>query len=826
MVVPSVPGFLAAGAVMAEKFRRVDWSSSPLGSPSAWPQSLQTLVSFMLAAGQPMFIAWGPQRTLLYNDAYIPLLGRKHPTALGRPFFSVWGEAAREVSPLFDRVFDGAAIDIDDITLNVDRGQGLAEAHFAVSYTPIRADDGTTVGLFSICRETTASILEEQTADLQRRRLAQMFDNAPSFVAMLEGREHRVVLANARYRKLVGDRPLLGMTIAQALPDAVQQGYLALLDEVFLSGKPFNSTGAKYLVQPVSGGPITECFVDFVFQPVTDSTGQVNGIFVEGMDVTERVRAEASFRDSEARLREANSELERRVAQNTAQLVARETLIRTFYQHSSECHAILAEVREGIFRYEEINPATLRLYRMTREEVIGRTIDDIMDSETAKTLNAHLSACLRSNAPYHYERVQGDGIVEAVASPVPPESGMGRRVVVSARDVTARRRLESQLLQSQKMEAVGHLTGGIAHDFNNLLTGIIGSLELVESRVSQGRIHDLDRFVTAGQAAARRAAALTHRLLAFARRQTLDAKPTDVNRLVADMVDLIRRTVGPEIKVEVVGAMGLWSTLVDVNQLENALLNLCINARDAMPNGGKITIETANRWLDERLGRERELPHGQYISLCVSDTGCGMTPEVIARAFDPFFTTKPMGQGTGLGLSMIYGFARQSGGQARIYSEPGSGAMVCICLPRYHGSEAAGEAVTESASLPPSEHGKTVMVVDDESTVRMLVAEVLQDLGHSSIESADGVAALKILQSERRIDLLITDVGLPNGINGRQLADAARALRPELRVLFITGYAENAVFSHGHLDSSFEVLNKPFALDVLARRIALLISGS
>lgn len=307
------------------------------------------------------------------------------------------------------------------------------------------------------------------------------------------------------------------------------------------------------------------------------------------------------------------------------------------------------------------------------------------------------------------------------------------------------------------MEAMGQLTGGLAHDFNNLLMGKTGSLELMQTRIAW---------------AARRAAALTHRPLAVSRRQTLDPKATDMNHLVSGMEDLIRLTVGPEIAVEPsAGAEELWPTLVDPGQLENALLNLCINGRDAMPDGGRLMIETANRSLDERGARARDLPAGEYVSLYVSGTGTGMPPDVIAKAFDPFFTTKPIGMGTGLGLSMIYGFVKQSGGQVRIHSEVGRGTTVCLHLPR---------------------HGQTVLVVDDEATVRMLVAEVLEDLGYTAIEAADGAAGLKVLRSDARLDLLVTDVGLPGGMNGRQLADAARMARSDLKVLFITGYAENA----------------------------------
>ena len=391
-------------------------------------------------------------------------------------------------------------------------------------------------------------------------------------------------------------------------------------------------------------------------------------------------------------------------------------------------------------------------------------------------------------------------------------------------EIAERERVEDALRQSQKMEAVGQLTGGLAHDFNNLLTGMTGSLELLQTRIAQGRINDVDRYVNAAQGAAKRAAALTHRLLAFSRRQTLAPKPTDVNRLINGMEDLIRRTVGPEIAVEPVGTAGLWSTLVDPGQLENALLNLCINARDAMPDGGRITIETANRWMDERTANERELSAGQYVSLCVSDTGTGMSPEVIAKAFDPFFTTKPIGMGTGLGLSMIYGFAKQSDGQARIYSEVGRGTTVCIYLPRHLGDEAKAEQAPQLGEAPRAEAGQTVLVVDDEPTVRMLVAEILGDLGYTAIEAADGAAGLEVLQSKARVDLLVTDVGLPGGMNGRQVAEAARVARPDLKVLFITGYAENAVLSHGHLDQGMHVLTKPFAMEVLASKIKDLIT--
>ena len=379
--------------------------------------------------------------------------------------------------------------------------------------------------------------------------------------------------------------------------------------------------------------------------------------------------------------------------------------------------------------------------------------------------------------------------------------------------------LNDRLRQSQKMEAVGQLTGGIAHDFNNLLAGILGSLELMQTRVGQGRVGDLDRYIGLATMSANRAASLTHRLLAFSRRQTLDPQSVDVNRLAASMEDLIRRTVGPAIRVETVILGGLWRTLCDANQLENALLNLAINARDAMPDGGYLTIEGANVTLDEADAARHDTASGQYVMVSVTDTGCGMAPDVVARVFEPFFTTKPLGQGTGLGLSMVYGFAKQSNGHTRIHSEVGRGTSVRLYLPCYAGIDEAEPGRPAPTPDTAGGAGGMVLVVDDEPAVRMLVGDVLRDLGYDVIEAVDGMDGLRVLKSKQRIDLLVSDVGLPGGMNGRQLADAARVQRPRLKVLFITGFAENAAWGSGTLEPGMQVLTKPFALDTLTTTV-------
>ena len=514
---------------------------------------------------------------------------------------------------------------------------------------------------------------------------------------------------------------------------------------------------------------------------------------------------------------------------------------------------LIEQIQEGAFTLSAdgallyCNPRVAAMLARTPEQLIGRPLHDFIDekerpavawllAEADRSGTARGEIRLRSAAGEHLpahvslSRLgRGDGV--ALLCGVLTDLTEQRQHLHELAEANARlkaegeerERVEEALRQAQKMEAIGQLTGGLAHDFNNLLAGISGSLELIQTRMQQGRFNDVERYMAAAQGASKRAAALTHRLLAFSRRQTLAPKPTDVNRLVNGMQEMIQRTVGPGISVEMVGASGLWTALVDPPQLENALLNLCINARDAMPDGGRITVETHNKWIDERASRKLNIPEGQFLSLCVTDTGTGMPPEVIARVFEPFFTTKPIGEGTGLGLSMIYGFAQQSGGQVRIYSEVGQGSTICIYLPRHYGEAADEDVAIKLDALPRSEQGATVLVVDDEPTVRMLITDILEDLGCLAIEAGDSAAGLKILQSDVRIDLLVTDVGLPGGMNGRQMADAGRVSRPDLKVMFITGYAENAILGNGRLAPGMTVMTKPFAMHDMAARIRSLI---
>ncbi len=383
---------------------------------------------------------------------------------------------------------------------------------------------------------------------------------------------------------------------------------------------------------------------------------------------------------------------------------------------------------------------------------------------------------------------------------------------------------EEALRQSQKMEAVGQLTGGIAHDFNNMLTGIIGSLELLRRRLARGRTEDLDSLIDLGVTSANRAAGLTHRLLAFSRRQSLDPKAVQMNMLVLSMGELLQRSLNESIHLEMRLDDDLWVAEADPNQLESALLNLVINARDAMPEGGKLVVETSNQVLhSDFTAAYSNLEPGDYVMLSVTDNGSGMPQSVVSRAFDPFFTTKPIGQGTGLGLSMIYGFSKQSRGHVSIDSEVDQGTTVKLYLPRFRGEEME-IPVSDSQQAPYAKDGETVLIVEDDPAVRVLVSAVLSELGYAFVEASDADGAMPILNSAQRIDLLISDVGLP-GMNGRQLAEVGRQYRPGLKVLFITGYAEHAAVRGGFLDSGMQMITKPFTFDLLTAKVREMINS-
>ena len=619
-----------------------------------------------------------------------------------------WPEVADFNDNIMKVGLAGETLAYRDFPLTLYRHGGKPEQVWLnLDYSPLLGEDGRPAGVMAIVVEITDKVRIERELEAERKSLKLMFEQAPGFIAMVSGPEHRFTMVNEAYRTLVADRDVVGQTVAEALPEVVEQGFVGLLDQVYASGEPHIGRGAPVNLQHGPDGVLVERYLDFIYQPIVADDGDTTGIFIQGHDVTE--------------------------------------------QHETE-QAIRAEIVAERRRAEE----ALQILNNTLEQ---RVLDEVY----------------------------------------------------------ARSTLEEQLRQVQKMEAIGQLTGGIAHDFNNMLAIIMGGLNLLQRKLARGET-DVERFVDGAMEGAQRAATLTQRLLAFSRQQPLSPEPLIINKLVAGMSELLDRTLGEQVKVETVLAAGLWQVKADPAQLENAILNLAVNARDAMPGGGRLTIETLNAFVDDAYAQEYAIEAGQYVLIAVADTGAGMAPEVIAKAFDPFFTTKGAGKGTGLGLSQVYGFVRQSGGHVKIYSEPGVGTSVKIYLPRLYGEAAATEQAKRLATIHRGLRSEIILVVEDEERVRALSVEALRELGYSVVEASGPSQALRMLDEGQQVNLLFTDVVMPD-MSGRQLADRALGKRPNLKVLYTTGYTRNAIVHNGMLDPGTNLLTKPFSIEELAAKV-------
>ncbi|MEP9358707.1 PAS domain-containing protein [Sphingomonas sp. KR3-1] len=1106
--------FLDHEGEMAARIRGFDWATHPLGAPQHWPDPLKFALDMALASSFPSAIYWGPDLHLLYNDAWAPIPAERHPWALGRPAREVWADIWAIVAPQMEQVIaSGRGFAIYDQLLAMERGGRPQETWWNYSFTPIRDADGEVRGLLNQGNETTRFVLAERARLAEVARLRDLFEQAPGAVALLRGPEHRFEFANSGYVALVGGRMVLGRTVAEALPEVVEQGFVDLLDSVYAGGEPFRADGVPVLLQRQPGAAPETRFLDFVYQPIKDGNGNTTDIFVAANDVTERAAAEEALRQSEERLQLAlnasvgvgtwvwdvpadlvtaderflrlygvdealagqgkpigeffvnvhpedrprleasiartlgeqapfNEEYrllqpngsvrwvsaqgraifddegsplrfpgvafditERKRAEDAARAAADD--LRAANDAQAFLGALADQQRaldsaDAVLHFtaaalgEQLGLDRVNFYRVQGDEVhfgphwnsgrlapiegalsvaqlgdnarnyrIGRTVI-LSDMATDAPGLAHLAgagvgvpllragqwvavlsistagprawsaeevafieavaettwdaverieavAALReseakfraiansidqmvwSTLPnghhdyyndrwYEYTGVprgstDGEGWngvfhpedqerawsvwrqslesgehyrieyrlrhnsgqyrwVLGSAQPVRDERGAITRWfgtctdiqdIVDAREVLARSRealetavqerteqltaAEDLLRQAQKMEAVGQLTGGIAHDFNNMLAVVIGALDLLERRVKQGN-HDLDKYITAARDGATRAAALTQRLLAFSRQQPLAPAAIDANAMVGGMIELLVRTLGDDVTVETVLPAGLRPLLADPNQLENVILNLSVNARDAMPKGGRLVLTTANARFDGSEAAGLDLAPGDYVEIAVADTGSGMAPEVAARAFDPFFTTKGVGKGTGLGLSQVFGFVRQSGGAVRIDTAPGAGTTVHLYLP-VHAGAAPAAAQERMAGPAPRGIGETVLVVEDEERVRSYSVEALRELGYQVIAARDGPEALRLIEQKldhggQPIALLFSDVVMPE-MTGRELAERARARVPGLKVLLTSGYAPETARVAGET-----ILAKPFDLDRLA----------
>ncbi|MBV9843419.1 MAG: PAS domain S-box protein [Sphingomonadaceae bacterium] len=773
--------FTRGGGEMGGLIAAFDWASTPIGSIEAWPQAMKTNLAFVLRSPVPIVTLWGDKGVMIYNDAYRGFAGARHPALLGTNVLEGWHEVADFNANVMQKVYrEGGTLSYTDQELTLIRDGTPRVLWTDLEYSPAVDEEGTPIGVVAVVIETTEKVRARREMEGDRNRLWAISRDL-LLVCTFEG---VITAVNPSATRLLGweEGEMIGRPIVDFLHPA---DLAATSDELAKLSHGVTTLSFENRYRAKAGG-----YRLLSWTAVPDA-GRIHAV---GRDITE----------------------ERDLARDRERIWS--------------ISPVLKVVTNAAGIITDVNPSWTKTLGWERHETLGRRSTEFME-EDESAWQERVRTLSRGEPLREYETTlrAKDGQRRRIKWTTVPEQdsfyGFGRDITAEAEAAETLAETEAALRQSQKMEAVGQLTGGIAHDFNNLLQGITGSLEIVQRRVAQGRFNELDRFISGASTAANRAAALTHRLLAFSRRQPLDPRPVRANALTASMEDLLRRTIGERIDLELVLAGGLWITRCDPNQLESAILNLVINARDAMPDGGKLTIETCNAHLDSAYAaRDRGVKPGQYVCICVTDTGTGMDADTISKAFEPFFTTKPIGQGTGLGLSMIYGFAQQSEGYAKIYSEVGKGTTFKLYLPRFRGEADDEETLARLAQAFPADQGEVVLVVEDDPVVRGLIIEELSELGYAALEAADGPKGLELVQSKRRIDLLITDIGLP-GLNGRQLADAARARRPDLKVLFMTGYAENAALAAGFLEPGMEMITKPFAMEALASRIRTIIKA-
>jgi PAS domain S-box-containing protein len=812
--------FLARGGEIGALMQRKDWAQSPLGSPADWPVALKTAVGLMLTAKAQIVLFWGPEFVALYNDAYAPTIGLKHPHALGRPAHEYWSELWDDLRPLLQSVRDtGETVFAKDRPFYIERHGYPETVYFDISYSPVFETDGGIGGVFCIVSETTGRVVGEQRLRESEARFRNMADHAPVMMWVTDHKGYCTYL-NRSWYAFTGQKPGEGDGLGWL--EMVHPEDRAEAERVFIAaGQRGEAFRLEYRLRRADG--VYRWAIDAA-SPRFAEDGEFLGYIGSVIDIDDRYEAEQRIRESEARFQAISNSID---------------------------HMVWSARPDGYVDY--YNDRWHEFTGVPEGASVGNAWREVIHPDDwERTWDCWRNALL-TGQPYHIEyrmRHRSGRYVWALGRALPVRDSNGQitrwfgtsteiQAIVDAREVLARSReelereitertvklleAESRLRQAQKMEAVGQLTGGIAHDFNNMLAVIISGLTLMQRRLARGDTN-ITPYIEGALDGAQRAAALTERLLAFARQQPLDPQIVDANSLINGISDLLRRALGEQVMVEMVRAAGLWRTHVDPNQLENVLLNLAVNARDAMPEGGRLTVETANAYIDDAYGAEHEVEPGQYVLIAVSDTGDGMSPEVLARAFDPFFTTKGVGRGTGLGLSQVFGFVRQSGGHVKIYSEQGHGTCVKIYLPRHYGDAIPYRRRNNTHPEQLAQPGEIVLVVEDEERVRRFSVEALRELGYTVVEACGGREALSLIEAGCRPSLLFTDVVMPE-MTGRQLADKAKLLLPGIKVLYTTGYTRNAVVHNGVLDPGTHFLQKPFGLDTLAVKVRETLDG-
>lgn len=833
----AAPVWPIGGGETGELVRRFDWSKTSLGPICDWPQNLRQKANSVVNSPIPQVLMWGRDHVMIYNDGYAEIAGNYHPQALGGTVPGIWPEIWDWNSRILEAGFRGEVMAYRDQPMTLMRHGAPEEVIFDLFYTPIYNEGGTVDGVLCTVLENTDKVRALEALEQSRLELSRLTNALPILVGYVDC-NYVYKFANDGYLEWFGRSA--DEVIGHSVPDIVGE-------EFFAARKPYLDralNGESIVSDTVIRRPDgTTRAAEIRYMPRYVADGSVDGIYVLIIDIEDRKRSEQEILISNNRFRAAveavhgvlwtNSADGRMLGEQPA-WAALTGQTAEEYQGFGWADAVHPDDRQGSVDSWNNAVAEKSTYiwehRVRRHDGVYRTFairgvpifdkngaiaewvgvhTDITEQRQAEdTLKEHASNLEREIR----HRIRAEEQLRQL------NEGLEARVEA---EMAERRQAEKALLQSQKMESIGQLTGGVAHDFNNLLQVIAGNLQLLSKDVIGNE--RAERRLENALAGVHRGAKLASQLLAFGRRQALEPRVINISRFVTGMDDLLRRSLGEAIEVEVITSGGLWNTYADPNQVENALLNLAINARDAMEGHGKLTIEVGNAVLDRDYARKHsDVSPGQYVMLAVTDTGSGMSPEVLEKVFEPFFSTKPEGKGAGLGLSMVYGFAKQSSGHVNIYSEVGQGTTVKMYLPR----SAADEDREVVMPTGPIEGGtETILVVEDDEEVRNTVVETLGDLGYRVLTARDAQAGLTVVESGIPIDVIFTDVVMPGPLKSREMARRAQERLPNLAVLFTSGYTENSIVHGGKLDAGVELLSKPYTREALARRIRHVIAN-
>jgi len=888
---------------MAQMMRAHDWSATALGAPELWPNALKVAVRLLLTSRFEMWLGWGPEINFLYNDAYRPTLGDKHPKSLAMPTKALWSEIWDDIEGRLKGVYERGEASWDrGLLLFLERSGFAEETYHTFSYSPLIDDEGRVGGVFCAVTEETNRIITQRRLDTLRQLAARIatadsksavmaavqdelsanLRDLPFTLAYLFDDHGEATLAAATGIEPGGPCAPNTLSLENTVWDLTRiwEGHESFVVDV--AGRGDLPTGAwdlppetvriKPLIHQGAERPYGALVIALnPHRPFDDDyagflkllTGQI-AAGLAGADAYESERKRSADLAEAARLRqEAAEALELANARLTSEVADRteeRDRMRGLFQQAPSFMAILSGP-DHVF--ELVNDAYLQL--VGHRDLVGRTVRDALPEIQGQGYLELLDEVLETGDPYigrnmpvELQRSPGGSpelrYVHLIYQPLFTQEGAVAGIFVDGYDVTHQKRTadqlhqlnetleqrvvertdaleealaklqaetadrltaEAQLRQAQKIEALGKLTGGVAHDFNNLLQVISGNLQLLSRDVAGSP--KAEQRVQNALAGVSRGAKLASQLLAFGRRSPLEPKVVNLGRLIKNMDDLLRRTLGEEIEIETVVGGGLWNTLVDPNQIENAILNLAINARDAMPAGGKLTIEASNASLDDAYVRQHaDLKRGQYVLVAVTDTGTGISKDILDSVFEPFFSTKPEGKGTGLGLSMVFGLVKQSGGHIKIYSELGEGTTLKFYLPR---ATAAEDVLVEETAAPARGGTETILVVEDDDGVRDTTVSLLTELGYRVVKARDAQSALVIVESGIPLDLIFTDVVMPGPIRSPELARRAKERLPNVGVLFTSGYTDNAIVHHGRLDPGVELLSKPYTHEALARKV-------